>query len=643
MKEGISINKDKIELFVPGRLCLFGEHSDWAGQMRKFNSDIVPGQALVACTEEGIYATARINDTLQFRTVTPDGMAVSFEHPFAADELRRIAAEGGFFSYVAGVAAYIATYYDIGGIALDCHKMTLPPKKGLSSSAAICVLTARAFNRLYGLNLTVRGEMEAAYYGEQLTPSRCGRLDQACAYGKGIAHLTFDGDNLDVQPVRVGAPLHFVFADLKGKKDTVAILRNLNAAYPYPQTDAHHNLHHLLGKGNARIIGDSLTAMQQGDAAAIGALMQEAQKAFDAHALPLSPVELEAKLLHGVLNDPQTVQWIYGGKGVGSQGDGSIQFIAKDKPGQQALKDYLANDLGLDSYCLTVPKTKAVRKAVIPVAGYGTRMYPATKIMKKEFFPVIDTDGYAKPVLLVILDELLNAGIEEICLIIRPGEEDIYLTLFRKLQEDQESKLPGNLKSYERKLSALREKITFAYQDKMLGFGHAVMQSERFANGEPVLLLLGDHLYRSGGSVNCAAQLISAFEKTERLTIGLFEILPQDAPKYGMVKGTADADDPRRIALDTIVEKPSVDYAQANLGIGGKQSAVFMYVLTPEVYQALEQQYQDGKTEFGEFQLTPALDAVIKKEGACGYLIDGERFDVGLPAEYRSTVAKYGR
>jgi galactokinase len=249
---------NKINLFVPGRLCLFGEHSDWAGQMRKFNSGIVPGQALVACTEEGIYATARVNDKLMFKTVTPEGGTASFEHPFQSDELRRIASEGGFFSYIAGVAAYISTYYDIGGIELDVYRMTLPAKKGLSSSAAICVLTARAFNRLYGLNLTVRGEMEAAYYGEQLTPSRCGRLDQACAYGKGIMHVRFDGDNLTVNPVRIGAPLHFVFADLKGKKDTVAILRNLNAAYPYPQTDAHHDLHLLLGEINA---GSASTAV----------------------------------------------------------------------------------------------------------------------------------------------------------------------------------------------------------------------------------------------------------------------------------------------------------------------------------------------------------------------------------------------
>ena len=160
------IKKDIIELFVPGRLCLFGEHSDWAGQMRKFNSEIVPGKALVACINEGIYATARICENLKLSTVMPDGTIQSCEYPMDSSHLRNVASEGGYFSYIAGVAAYLSTFYNIGGIELDCFKVTLPQKKGLSSSAAICVLAARAFNRLYGLNLTVRGEMEAAYNGE---------------------------------------------------------------------------------------------------------------------------------------------------------------------------------------------------------------------------------------------------------------------------------------------------------------------------------------------------------------------------------------------------------------------------------------------------------------------------------------------
>jgi UTP-glucose-1-phosphate uridylyltransferase len=156
--------------------------------------------------------------------------------------------------------------------------------------------------------------------------------------------------------------------------------------------------------------------------------------------------------------------------------------------------------------------------------------------------------------------------------------------------------------------------------------------------------MLGDHLYQSHSSINCVAQLIEAYEKTEKLTLGLFEISAEDAPKYGVVKGMlADSDDVKLVKLDAIIEKPSIKNAQSHLGIDGNQYAVFMYVLTTEVYKALAQQFRDGKTEFGEFQLTPALDWVMNKQGAYGFLIDGKRYDVGLPEEYRSTVAKFGR
>ena len=642
MQESID-NKDVIELFVPGRLCLFGEHSDWAGQMRKFNSEIIPGQALVACIDEGIYATACTHENLKFSTVMPDGSVNSCEYPMEPNELRAVAAEGGYFSYIAGVAAYISTFYKIGGMELDCFRVTLPQKKGLSSSAAICVLAARAFNRLYGLNLTVRGEMEAAYFGEQLTPSRCGRLDQACAYGKGIVNMTFDGDVLEVLPAKIGAPLHFVFADLKAQKDTVEILRDLNSAYPYPQTDKHKGLHELLGRYNAKHMEKVRTAIAEGDAKRLGALMVEAQEAFDKHAAPLSPKELKAEKLHSVLNDKNVQEFIYGGKGVGSQGDGTVQFLAKSEEDVAKLKEYLTDTLKLDCYSFTTSKTEVVRKAVIPVAGYGTRMYPATKVVRKELLPIIDKDGHAKPALLIVIEELVKAGIEEICLIVRPGDEDLYLSLFDPLDDENKSKLRGSLQSYENRLSEIKEKIVFAYQDQIVGFGHAVLQSSNFASNDPVLLVLGDHLYSSKNNRSCFNQMIDAYEKTRKMTIGLFEIPNDEVTKYGVARGEYIDDNKRLVKLDTLVEKPTVEYANKSLGVEGKQLAVFLYVLTSDVYNSLDHMYRKGKIELGEFQLTPALDDVIKANGGFGVVIDGKRFDMGLPEKYRLTVANYGR
>lgn len=179
-----------------------------------------------------------------------------------AEELLRVAQEGGFWSYGAGVAYKIMTDYRVGGLCVDNYRTTLPLKKGLSSSAALCVMIARAFNRAYDLKMTVRGEMEYAYQGEIVTPSRCGRMDQvrapglpafprqpvrefadmprpaspqACAFGARPVKMTYDGDFVDARPVHVPRPLHLVVADLRAAKDTVVILvRRPNAAPPPP-------------------------------------------------------------------------------------------------------------------------------------------------------------------------------------------------------------------------------------------------------------------------------------------------------------------------------------------------------------------------------------------------------------------------
>ena len=137
------------------------------------------------------------------------------------------AQKGGFWSYIAGVAYQALTHYHVRGLVIDNYLTDLPIKKGLSSSAAICVLTARAFNRVYDLKLTVRGEMEMAYQGEITTPSRCGRLDQGCAFGNRPVLMTFDGDRLETEELHVNEPLYFVLVDLQAKKDTMEILNRL--------------------------------------------------------------------------------------------------------------------------------------------------------------------------------------------------------------------------------------------------------------------------------------------------------------------------------------------------------------------------------------------------------------------------------
>ncbi|MEA2062703.1 MAG: GHMP kinase, partial [Gemmatimonadota bacterium] len=174
-----------MDLFVPGRVCLFGEHSDWAGGYRRANSDLEKGYTLITGTNQGIHATVEPHPgKLVLHSTMEDGRSIGpCEIPMSAEALLAEAEKGGFFSYIAGVAYQIMTFYPVKGLKIDNYRTDLPVKKGLSSSAAVCVLTARAFNKIYDLKMTVRGEMEFAYMGEVLTPSRCGRMDQGCAFG----------------------------------------------------------------------------------------------------------------------------------------------------------------------------------------------------------------------------------------------------------------------------------------------------------------------------------------------------------------------------------------------------------------------------------------------------------------------------
>ena len=170
-------------LFVPGRLCIAGEHSDWAGEMRAAHPALAPGYCLVTMTEQGLRAEATRADAFELSTPHPDGGVARERLPGTMAALDAAAQAGGFFSYAAGVAAEVRARWDVAGLSLRITEARLPIGKGLSSSAAICVLVARAYDRCYGLGLDVRAEMDLAYAGERRAGSACGRMDQVCAYG----------------------------------------------------------------------------------------------------------------------------------------------------------------------------------------------------------------------------------------------------------------------------------------------------------------------------------------------------------------------------------------------------------------------------------------------------------------------------
>ena len=203
-------------------------------------------------------------------------------------------------------------HYHVGGGAITVTKVTLPMKKGLSSSAAICCIVAKAFNELYGLNISTRGIMQIAYRGELLTGSRCGRLDQACAYGENPVLMHFDDTEIDVERLKVGKTFHWVIADLCASKDTKKILAYLNKAYPFATEEIGVREQEALGPDNHRLIAKARQAIESGDAESLGRIMKYAQELFDEKVAPACPDELESPVLHSVLNDQNLQPLIYG-------------------------------------------------------------------------------------------------------------------------------------------------------------------------------------------------------------------------------------------------------------------------------------------------------------------------------------------
>jgi UTP-glucose-1-phosphate uridylyltransferase/mevalonate kinase len=639
-----------MKLFVPGRICLFGEHSDWAGGYRRINAEVEKGYTLLTGTDQGIYADVEPHPTsLVLTSTAPDGERRGpYEIPMELTALLEEAQRGSFWSYIAGVAYQILTHYHVRGLMIDNYRTDLPIKKGLSSSAAVCVLAARAFNRVYDLKMTIRGEMELAYQGEITTPSRCGRMDQGCAFGNRPILMTYDGDRLDVSELQVPEDMYFVIVDLQAHKDTMKILAQLNRCYPFAGNEVEQGVQELLGPINKRVVHQAIDALQAGDAGRLGALMSEAQMFFDRYAQPACPEELTAPVLHRVLSYEPLKPHIWGGKGVGSQGDGTAQFVARSEADQQAVIEIIERDLRMPCLTLTLRTGQKVRKAVIPAAGFGTRLFPATKATKKELFPIIDQDGIAKPAILLIVEEALKAGVDEVVIIVQEYDLEAFQSFFNvQVTIENYNKLSRHFQEYAQRILEMGRHVTFAIQDKQEGFGHAVYSAREAVGNEPFLLMLGDHIYRSCGERSCAQQLIEAYNKHGISVLGLRRTPEDKIANFGTATGVW-IEEERLLNVTEFAEKPTVDYARTNLRMAGLPEGEYLtvfgqYIIKPQIFDYLEEHIKHNVRERGEFQLTSALDRLRQEDGFLGLIVDGQRYDIGLPEYYLETLKTFSQ
>jgi UTP--glucose-1-phosphate uridylyltransferase len=292
-----------------------------------------------------------------------------------------------------------------------------------------------------------------------------------------------------------------------------------------------------------------------------------------------------------------------------------------------------------------MPKNQ-IKKAVIPAAGFGTRLFPATKVVKKELFPIIDQDGRVKPVIQLIVEEAISAGIEEIGIIVQPEDKKVFIDLFKYPPKAElfEKLSPENQK-HSKHIVDLGDRIKFLSQKEQAGYGHAVYCAKEWVNDQPFLLMLGDHIYASDIKKSCARQVLEVYAQVNQSVVGLTTIPAEIIHKAGCVTGVWQKHN-SILSLTQVYEKPTVEYARQNLRVEGIAENEFLsifglYALTPRIFDFLEENINNNFRERGEFQLTTCLEQIRQAEGMIGYVVQGKSFDVGMPDAYLQTLIDF--
>ena len=263
---------------------------------------------------------------------------------------------------------------------------------------------------------------------------------------------------------------------------------------------------------------------------------------------------------------------------------------------------------------------KRIRKAVIPAAGLGTRVLPATKAQPKEMLVIVD-----KPALQYLVEELVSAGIEEILIITgrNKGSIENHFDYSYELEKTLEEKGKEDLLKVVNNISEMWN-IYYVRQKRPLGLGHAISCAEAFGGDEPFVVLLGDDIIytdKDKGQSPVTKQLVEKYNELQGGTIlGVQEVPHENVSKYGIIKPLKQIDE-KTVAVEDFIEKPSIAEAPSNLAALGR------YVLEPEIFSYLKRT-KPGKG--GEIQLTDAILA-MKNDGEklYAYNFDGLRYDTG--------------
>ena len=269
-------------------------------------------------------------------------------------------------------------------------------------------------------------------------------------------------------------------------------------------------------------------------------------------------------------------------------------------------------------------QVKPIRKAVIPVAGMGTRFLPASKAIPKEMLTIVD-----RPTIQYIVEEVVASGIEEVILITSEGKSAIENHFDYNFELDVllESKGKADLLEEVRHISNLID-IVSVRQKKPLGLGHAILSAKSVVGNEPFIVLLGDDLVVS--DTPCTKQMIDLYNEVGESIVAIQKVPLDQTYQYGIVE--AELLKEQVYQVNRMVEKPAPGTSDSNLAIIGR------YILQPEIFDMLE---KTTPGHGGEIQLTDALLALTKKRGMYAYEFSGTRYDAGDKLGYLKAILAF--
>lgn len=264
-----------------------------------------------------------------------------------------------------------------------------------------------------------------------------------------------------------------------------------------------------------------------------------------------------------------------------------------------------------------------LRTCVFPCAGFGTRFFPATKVIPKEMLPLVD-----KPILQYGIEEARDSGLDKLIIVTSKGKDTILdhfdrtSELERSLQERGKTDLLAEVDAVSRMVDLIAVR-----QKEALGLGHAVLTAKDAVGDEPFAVLLPDDVILADEP--CLLQMRRLFEETGRPVIALMEVTQEETSRYGVVGGDMLGD--RRFRVKEMVEKPKINPPSRYAIIG-------RYILPPDVFPLLEQTERGAG---GEIQLTDALRELVRQGDFYGYVFEGRRYDAGEKLGYLKATVDY--